>query len=174
LSDLSSGTITVPDAGGAVCCFIRDRIRSCRRSQPREGRQCERQGFLHPRHAGNGHRHPKKGYSFVNWTEDGEEVSTNPEYTFNITASCSLVANFARESTPVTYTVTVSANPRQGGSVSGGGTYREGDWVTVTATPKKGYIFFNWTENGEEVSAEATYRFEMGTESRTLVANFLR
>jgi uncharacterized protein (TIGR02145 family) len=74
--------------------------------------------------------------------------------------------------TPSTnYTVTVSANPTGGGTVSGGGTYAEGASCTVTATPNSGYTFVNWTENSTEVSTAATYQFSV-TANRTLVANF--
>ena len=34
------------------------------------------------------------GYTFVNWTENGEVVSTDAEYTFTVTGNRSLVANF--------------------------------------------------------------------------------
>ncbi|MCX6173831.1 MAG: T9SS type A sorting domain-containing protein [Ignavibacteriales bacterium] len=37
---------------------------------------------------------PSKGYSFVNWTSGGTEVSTSSTYTFIITNSQDLVANF--------------------------------------------------------------------------------
>lgn len=63
------------------------------------------------------------------------------------------------------------ASPANGGTVSGGGTYTIGSICTLTATPHQGYEFVNWTENGEEVSSDATYSFEV-TGSRTLVANF--
>ena len=35
------------------------------------------------------------GYNFVNWTENGVEVSTDAQYTFTVTGNRSLVANFA-------------------------------------------------------------------------------
>lgn len=41
------------------------------------------------------------GYSFVKWTENGEQVSTDSSYTFTATADRTLVAEFKR----VTYTV---------------------------------------------------------------------
>ena len=68
-------------------------------------------------------------------------------------------------------TITAYANPTNGGTVSGGGTYTIGSTCTLTATPYQNYGFVNWTENGEVVSTDATYTFEV-TSSRTLVANF--
>ncbi len=43
--------------------------------------------------------------------------------------------------------------------------------VTLTATPANGYAFVNWTENGEEVSAENPLTFTVN-EERNLVAVF--
>ncbi|KWW33371.1 MAG: lysine-specific cysteine proteinase Kgp [bacterium F083] len=64
-------------------------------------------------------------------------------------------------STPVvnTYTITATANPTAGGTVTGAGTYDEGATVTLTATAASGYEFVNWTSNGTSVSTNATYSF---------------
>jgi len=37
---------------------------------------------------------PAPGYLFVNWSEDGSAVSTNPSYSFTVSRSRSLLANF--------------------------------------------------------------------------------
>jgi len=70
-----------------------------------------------------------------------------------------------------TVTITVSANPTEAGTVSGGGIYDVGQTVTVTATENIGYQFINWTEGGAEVSKNSSYSFT-ATVNRTLVANF--
>jgi hypothetical protein len=69
------------------------------------------------------------------------------------------------------YAISVSANPADGGTVSGGGTYDENASVTVTATANDNYAFVKWTENGEQVSTSASYTFT-ATANRTLVAVF--
>ena len=77
------------------------------------------------------------------------------------------------------YTVSVSANPSDGGTVSGGGTYAQGQSCTytqgqsctVSATEASGYTFSNWTENGNLVSTSADYTFTVNAD-RALVANF--
>lgn len=71
----------------------------------------------------------------------------------------------------VTYTVTASASPTEGGTVSGDGTYPEATTVTLTAASNEGYKFINWTENGSEVSTEATITFA-AAQNRDLTANF--
>ncbi len=110
-----------------------------------------------------------EGFSFSNWTEAGNVVSANANYTFTVTSGRNLVANFV--SGTQSYTISVSANPDNAGTVTGGGTYEEGTSCTVTATPNQRYLFVNWTENGVEVSTEQSYTFTV-TVDRTLVANF--
>ena len=107
------------------------------------------------------------GYTFVNWTENGTPVSTQANYTFTVEGNRNLVANFSINS----YTITASANPGNGGSVSGAGDYNYGASCTLTATAATGYTFTNWTENGTPVSTQANYTFNV-TGNRTLVANF--
>ena len=56
-------------------------------------------------------------------------------------------------------TITVNADPADGGTVSGGGTVTEGTDVTITATANAGYHFVHWTENGATVSTDPSYTF---------------
>ena len=108
-------------------------------------------------------------FSFLNWTENGNVVSTSANYTFTVTGGRNLVANFVTG--PVYYTISVSANPENAGTVTGGGSYENGASCTVTATPNQRFVFVNWTEDGVEVSTEQSYTFTV-TSDRSLVANF--
>ena len=109
------------------------------------------------------------GFTFTNWTENGQVVSSQANYTFTVTSNRILVANFQAQ--PQNYTISVSANPTNGGTVTGGGTYQQGQSCTVSATANSGFTFTNWTENGNVVSSQANYTFTV-TSNRTLVANF--
>lgn len=109
------------------------------------------------------------GFVFLNWTENGTQVSTNPTYSFTVNSNRTLVAHFQNQ--PSQYTITLSANPTNGGTVSGGGTYSQGQTCTVTANANPSYSFVNWTENGIQVFTNPTYSFTV-TGNRTLVANF--
>ena len=106
-------------------------------------------------------------YSFVNWTEGGTEVSTDASYSFTVTADRTLVANFIMN----TYTIMATADPADGGSITGAGTFTEGQNCSLTATNNEGFTFVNWTENDEIVSEEASWNFVV-TSDRTLVAHF--
>ena len=110
---------------------------------------------------------PNTGYTFTNWTENGNVVSTNANYTFTVTGNRTLVANFSQQQ----FTITATANPINGGTVTGGGTFNYGQSCTLTATPATGYTFVNWTKNGAQVSTNATYTFTV-TESAAYVAHF--
>ena len=112
---------------------------------------------------------PNSGYTFTNWTENGIEVSATSSYQFILSGNRTLVANFSSPS--LTYTVILSSNPSAGGSTSGGGTFNSGSSVTVIATANFGYTFTNWTEDGNEITTNATYQFTLVAD-RTLVANF--
>ena len=108
-------------------------------------------------------------YTFTNWTENGNVVSSNANYTFTVNANRALVANF--QALPQNYTISVSADPTEGGTVTGGGTYQQGQSCTVTAAANEGYTFINWTKNGIQVSTNASYTFTV-TESAAYVAHF--
>ena len=77
---------------------------------------------------------PNEGYKFISWTENGEVVSTDQDFTFVVTSNRDLVANFKL----LTYEVAVTANIENAGTVTGAATYNHGEEVTLTATPNEG------------------------------------
>ena len=109
------------------------------------------------------------GYTFINWTEEGTVVSTDEIYIFIVTKDRTLVANFF----PMAYEIIVSANPPEGGTVVGDGSYNYGQEATVLAEPNVNYTFVNWTnEYGTVVSTDPVYTFTVNG-PRSLVANFV-
>ena len=109
------------------------------------------------------------GYHFVNWTKNGQEVSTNASYSFTVTGAAAYVANFELNS----YEITVEVHPVNGGTASGGGTFVHGTSCTLTAEPEEQFIFSNWSKDGDTVSTDLVYTFTV-TEDATYVANFER
>lgn len=109
---------------------------------------------------------PVAGHALVNWTEDGVIVSTAATYAFTATAGRSLTAHFAPS-----FTLSLISSSTLMGTVSGGGTYVTGTTVTATATPKPGYVFLRWTENGSPVGTAASHSFTLAA-AKTLTAVF--
>lgn len=117
---------------------------------------------------------PDSGYQFSCWRNaaNSAQVSTSTSYTFDVQGNLSLIAEFTKAAAPVqTYTVRISAG--EGGTVSGGGSYKEGASVTVRAEAASGYDFVNWLEDGEEASTDAVYTFTIGA-NRSLAAVFAK
>ncbi len=69
------------------------------------------------------------------------------------------------------YTITATANPSNGGTVSGAGQYYGNTECTLIATPNDHYDFTNWKKGNSVVSTNSTYTFTV-TEDATYTANF--
>ena len=73
--------------------------------------------------------------------------------------------------TPQRFTISVSASPANGGTVSGGGTVNRDAAVTLRAAANSGWSFSGWYEGGTRVSSGATFRLT-ATSNRSIVAQF--
>ena len=138
---------------------------------PEEGGVVEGAGMYCPLESATVEAIPNTGWLFINWTDaEGDEVTADAEYTFDMPhEDVELFANFEI----IDYTVTLFANPVEGGDVSGDGVYNYDDDVTVVAEPNIGWMFINWTdENGDEVSTDYVYEFSMPNNDVELTANF--
>ena len=100
-----------------------------------------------------------------------------PTIQANAYLNTGIIVDFTKNGTVPLYSIGVSANPNEGGSVSGSGDYLNGQSCTVTATPDEDYMFINWTENNVVVvdnegdPVPASYTFTVNG-NRNLVANF--
>ncbi|MEQ9716863.1 MAG: LamG-like jellyroll fold domain-containing protein, partial [Balneola sp.] len=90
-----------------------------------------------------------------------EAIFGESENAFSITDSTSVKS----------YTVSLSANPTVGGTVTGAGTYEQNTSVSISAIPSEGYKFKNWTEDNEIITEDSLFDFII-TENRFLTANF--
>lgn len=100
----------------------------------------------------------------------GALLSTANPYTFAVEQNMVVCAKFHGGPVPH-YNIALSADPQDGGNVSGGGAEEEGASCTVVATPAEGMMFDGWFENGQLVSNNASYTFTV-ERARTLVAHF--
>ncbi|MEI7980928.1 MAG: InlB B-repeat-containing protein, partial [Bacteroidota bacterium] len=109
------------------------------------------------------------GYNFIDWTEDGTPIGTNPSLELtNITDNHFVVANFEL----MTFTVTGTPNPPEGGIVTGSGIVNYGGSITLTASQNTGYNFLNWTENGTITGTNPELELINVTADHNVVANF--
>lgn len=120
-------------------------------------------------------------FQFVNWTLNGEEISTERNFTYTKKdADETLIAHFVynpkdpnEPTEPVKQTrLDVVADPMDGGSVSGGGKFATGAQVSLKASPNTGFVFVNWTRNGEKVSTERNFTYSKEDGDETLIAHF--
>lgn len=100
---------------------------------------------------------------------DKKDPSTNlgASHTFDVLEPRTFKAEFARK-----YTITVSASPTAGGTVSGGGKFRSGKTCTLTAAANAGYSFDGWYEGSTKLSSSASYSFTVSS-NRTITGLFL-
>ena len=99
-----------------------------------------------------------RGYSFVNWTENGTIVSTNADYTFTVSNQRNLVANFS----PITYTVDYNGNRNTGGSTtSSSHTYDVTKALTSNGFTRAYTVSYDYNGNGApNTTASAAYTFK--------------
>ena len=110
------------------------------------------------------------GYTFGGWQEDGKTVSENPTYEFKADGDRTLTALFE---TDPEYRVTLQAAPQDGGTVTGGGNYKEdGHNATVNATANQGYYFIGWYDGDTLKDKNAEYAFVVEEDGITLTAKF--
>lgn len=127
-------------------------------------------------------------YEFVEWLIGGPNGSHyTSERSFNVTVESDL-AFYAKfkyvgggGGEPTNYVLTTAVGPPAGGTVIGGGTYAEGSYARITATPNAGYIFKNWagdasgSNNPESVymngNKAVTAQFELKGTTYTLTMN---
>ncbi len=70
------------------------------------------------------------------------------------------------------FSVTVSVDPQNAGSVTGDGACNYGTDVSLSASPASGYQFVQWTEGQTPVGTDKDYTITRIDKDHTLVANF--
>ena len=118
---------------------------------------------------------PVANYDFAKWTTDiggSSVVSTSADYYYTMPGTdTTLYAQFVGHP----YSLTLTANPTAGGTLTGAGGMPFGTSVTVEATTNSGYYFMNWTDDAGAVkSRKASYTFTMPGNDYHLNANYVK
>jgi xyloglucan-specific exo-beta-1,4-glucanase len=106
---------------------------------------------------------PAAGYTFTGWS--GDATGTAPSVTVTMNSNKSVTANFQA----IKYTLTTTALPAAGGTVSGAGSYTSGSTATLTATPAAGYTFTGWS--GDATGSTLSITVTMNS-NKNVTANF--
>lgn len=108
------------------------------------------------------------------WPEDGREMFQIYKnglydiiYTLNLDYDMVYADVYLVESYGDKFTITATASHENRGTVSGGGTYKCGKSVTLTATANPGYLFKQWSDG----NTEPTRTFE-AVQDMALIAQF--
>lgn len=103
----------------------------------------------------------KTGYQFVKWSDGGATTASRDVY--GTGEDVDLTVYFEL----IPYDITVSANPAEGGTVSGSGTYTYGNTATLTAAPAEHYTFSGWADGSTDATRTVTV-----SAAKAYVANF--
>ena len=90
---------------------------------------------------------PKSGREFVEWQKDGVQVSTDTEYTFTVTESCTLTAKFKYKEYSITYYANDGSEQTYVDHKSHGSNYNIINHTTCGFTPPEGMVFIAWARN---------------------------
>ncbi|MCL2039103.1 MAG: T9SS type A sorting domain-containing protein [Bacteroidetes bacterium] len=113
-------------------------------------------------------------YYFRHWEDaTGKIVSTQPEYTFNITTNVTLTAVFSLKE----FAVTIYSNPTYMGYIIGAttGLYNCSEELKLEAISENPdiYGFINWTDNKNNIISTASGIDVLIINDRTVIANFM-
>lgn len=92
------------------------------------------------------------GYRFVKWSDGNTNANRKITISQNNISAYETTLTLQAIFEPIPYTISVSASPSNGGTVTGGGTYNYNTSVTLTATPKTGYKFVKWSDGNTNAS----------------------
>ncbi|MCR5775657.1 MAG: hypothetical protein K6G42_11295 [Lachnospiraceae bacterium] len=116
------------------------------------------------------------GTLIVDQNETATQLKVIAKSVENTSVTGDATVKITKDSKQVTKTVTVVADPAGAGQVAGGGSYKPGDTVTMSAIANNGYKFTGWVLNGTSPVSGAgnTYQIKMGEENISYVAKFQR
>ncbi|MCB1090238.1 MAG: putative Ig domain-containing protein [Verrucomicrobiae bacterium] len=103
-------------------------------------------------------------FQFTVEASDADTPKVTKTYTITVTAPGAAVAPH--------YVIDTTVAPGDGGTTTGDGSYEPGADATVVANAAPGFVFQNWSEQGEIVSLTTSYTFPVDI-NHSLVATFV-
>ena len=101
---------------------------------------------------------------FKGWYDQyGNLISTDKNFSFTITGSQNITAKYGD-----TVDITIGTKGDGGGYVEGGGSYKIGSNVTLTAHPNVNNVFVAWYVGNTKVSENATYSFTASNDTKVI------
>ena len=98
--------------------------------------------------------HSENGNGAESFTAEMTDLSQNTTYyvrAYAVTQDGIVYGNEVNFTTVPIWTIEATPNPTEGGTIAGAGDYEQNAVCTLTAIANEGYVFANWTENGEVV-----------------------
>jgi len=96
-------------------------------------------------------------FQFVRFVENEKELTKEPIYSFTANKDRNIRAIFEKDNA----ILEIASEDKTMGTVSEGGVFKLGEEVTVTANPKEGYKLSGWYDDGDLISAERRFTFEI-------------
>ncbi len=113
---------------------------------------------------------PREGYRFNGWYEKDRLVSRDEAKLKikNVKKDHTFTAEFTKER----YVVSVSASPSEGGTVTGGGEFKNGESTVIKAKANPGYRFKGYVLNNQIVSTSPDYKIKNIDRDLNITAHF--
>lgn len=105
---------------------------------------------------------PKEGYQFVKWSDENETAERQI-----VVKSDKLYIAYFEEIPANTYYISVSSSDPVMGSVSGSGSYHDGEKIKISAKANDGYKFVKWSDGSTSATKNITV-----TKSEDYIAYF--
>lgn len=152
--------------------------------EPADGGNVSGEGRHVPGTTVNVHAYSRTNFVFLHWTDEaGNIVSTSSDYSFEkgdgteiLTAHFEFSPGSPAEPVPGTALVyyNLKLEAGEGGTVYGGGKYRQGTIVKLNANCNQYFEFAGWSnESGEIISTSTSFDYIKKEGNETLKANFV-
>lgn len=107
-------------------------------------------------------------------TDNGGGPLTSDTYLFeDLDQDIDVTVAFELIEQPETFTLTLVADPPEGGTLTGGGEYLEGQQVEIVAVASQGWEFVEWTDQEQHtLSDQAAFTYTMPASDVTLAVRF--